>query len=136
MAKVTFEYGALNDLAAEFIQMDDTLKAEIKGVADEIGADLKANTVAALAAHRTKEPKHGTFFSDDVRSSVKANDKRASITVNGGKATGRLWFAVDNGHVAQNGKFVQGLHFTDDAYNGTDVTTPVDSLIDKVLGNG
>ena len=136
MAKATFEYSALNDLAAEFIQMDDTLKAEIKGVAGEIGADLKTNAVNALAAHRTKEPKHGTYFSDDVKSSVKANDKRATITVNGGKATGRLWFAVDNGHIAANGKFVQGLHFTDDAYNATDVTTPVDNLINRVLGDG
>ena len=136
MSKVTFEYSALNDLAAEFIQMDEKLKAEIKEVADTIGAELKTNTEAALVSHKTKEPKHGTYFYDDVKLKVKTNDKRASITVNGGKATGRLWFAVDNGHVAQNGKFVAGLNFTDQAYGWTDVSGPVDDLVDRILNNG
>ena len=136
MAKATLNYGALNDLAAEFIQMDETLKGDIKDVADEIGRDLKSKTESALATHKTPEPKHGTYFSDDVKLSVKVGEKRASITVNGGKATGRLWFAVDNGHIAKNGKFVDGIHFTDTAYNGTDVAGPVDALVDRVLGNG
>ena len=136
MAKATFEYGALNDLAAEFVQMDEALKDEIKSTAQEIGNNLKANTVSALGSHRTKEPKHGTYFADDVKMSTSVNDKRASIKVNGGKATGRLWWAVDNGHVAQNGRFVQGIHFTDEAYSKTNVERPVDDLIQRVIGNG
>ena len=136
MGKATFEYGALNDLAAEFVQMDAALKEEIRDTARDIGKELQSNTVTALDAHRTKEPKHGTYFADDVKMSTTVNEKRASIKVNGGKATGRLWWTVDNGHVAQNGKFVPGIHFTDEAYNKTNVEGPVDSLIQRVIGNG
>ena len=136
MGRYSFEYGALNELAAEFIQMDDTLKSEIKSTARSIGNSLKSNTETELAAHRTKEPKHGTYFADDVKLSVSAGEKRATITVSGGKATGRLWWTVDNGHVAQNGRFVSGIHFTDSAYNKTEVEAPVDSLIQGILGNG
>ena len=136
MARATFEYGALNELAAEFVQMDDALKAEIKATAQTIGRNLQTNTEAMLWAHKTKEPKHGTYFADDVKMSVSVNEKRASAKVNGGKTTGRLWWTVDNGHVAKNGKFVPGIHFTDDAYSLTDVEGPVDQMIQRVLNNG
>ena len=134
MARATFEYGALNELADEFVKMNDSLKEDIKDCATEIGNNLKNNTIEVLNNHKTREPKHGTYFADDVKMTTRANDKRASITVRGGKVTGPLWWTVDNGHVAQNGRFVPGIHFTDEAYGHTEVARPVDELIQRVLG--
>ena len=135
MGKYTFEYDAINDLANEFLKMDASLKSEITETAREIGSQLKNNVSGILSAHRTKEPKHGTYFSDEVRMRVNSSDKRTVITVSGGKQTGPLWWTVDNGHVAKNGKFVPGIHFTDTAYGQTDVTQTVDRMIQRVTKN-
>lgn len=134
MAKYQLEYGALNELADEILMMDDTLKSRIKETAQKIGKDLKANTERAIP--RSVKPTHGVHMADDVVLNVTAGAKKASITVKGGKRTGSLWFIVDNGHVAQNGKFVPGAHFTDKAYSQTEVQGPVDSLIQEILSNG
>lgn len=131
MGKYQLEYGALNELADELFAMDDTLKSRIKETANKIGQELKKNTESAIP--RAKKPTHGVHLADDVKMSVRVTDRKASITVNGGKKTGSLWFIVDNGHVAQNGKFIQGAHFTDKAYNSTDVEGPVDSLVQEIL---
>ena len=136
MGKYTFEYGALNDLAQEFLEMDEALKEEIKDTATLIGKNLRANTEGILAEHNLKEPKHGKHLADEVKMSVSVTDKRATITVKGGKQTGGFWWTVDNGHVAQNGRFIQGIHFTDSAYQRTEVEAPVDRMIQKVVGNG
>lgn len=134
MAKYQLEYGALNELADELLQMDDSFKARIKGVAQEIGERLKANTEKAIP--RSVKPTHGVHMADDVVLSVNSGQRKTSITVKGGKRTGSLWFIVDNGHVAQNGRFIPGANFTDKAYNATNVTEPVDSLIQEILKDG
>lgn len=131
MGNYQLEYGALNELAEEFIKMDDNLKSNIKEVATEIGEQLKRNTEAAIP--RASKPTHGVHLADDVKLNVKATEKKATITVSGGKKTGSLWFIVDNGHIAQNGRFVGGAHFTDKAYRATDVETPVNRFIQEIL---
>lgn len=131
MGKYQLQYDALNELSNEFLTMDNNLKSKIKGVATEIGQKLKRNTESAIP--RSARPTHGVHMADDVKMSVSVSDKKASITVKGGKKTGSLWFIVDNGHVAQNGKFVAGAHFTDKAYNATEVEGPVDKFIAEVL---
>lgn len=130
MGKYQLEYGALNDLTNELFEMNDKLKSRIKETATEIGQELKKNTEAAIP--RSAKPTHGTHLADDVKMSVKVTDKKASITVNGGRKTGGYWFIVDNGHVAQNGRFVPGVHFTDKAYNATRVAEPVNKLIEDI----
>lgn len=131
MGKYQLEYDALNQLAEEFVQMDVDLKSRIKNTATQIGQQLKRNTERAIP--RSIKATHGVHMADDVQMSVKVTDRKATITVNGGKRTGGLWFIVDNGHVAKNGRFVAGAHFTDKAYNATDVESPVDNLIQGVL---
>lgn len=131
MGKFQLEYDALNELSDEFLLMDKSLKSKIKGVAQEIGNKLKRNTESAIP--RSAKATHGVHMADDVKMSVSVGDKKTSITVKGGKKTGSLWFIVDNGHVAQNGKFVPGAHFTDKAYNATEVEGPVDKFIQEIL---
>ena len=131
MGKYTFEYDALNELSEEILLMDSTLKARIKSIATQIGNQLKKNTERYIP--KGKVPKHDVHMADDVKMSVKVTDKKASITVQGGSKTGPLWFIVDNGHVAKNGRFVAGLHFTDNAYNSTDVEGPVHALIKEII---
>lgn len=131
MGKYQLEYDALNELAEEFTVMNDDLKSRIKGTALQIGQQLKQNTERFIP--RGQIPKHEVHLADDVKMSVKVTEKRASITVQGGSKTGRLWFIVDNGHVAKNGRFVPGAHFTDKAYNSTDVAGPVDDLIQEII---
>lgn len=131
MGKYQLDYKALNELADEFVKMDDDLKMRIKDTTTEIGKNLRNNTIAAIPKGKTA--KHGVHLADDVKMSVRVTDRKASITVNGGKNTGGYWFMVDNGHVAQNGRFVQGAHFTDKAYNATEVSEPVDKLIQEIL---
>lgn len=131
MAGYQLNYGALNELAEEFINMDEILKANIKNTAQEIGKELKQNTEMAIP--RETFAKHGIHLADDVKMSVKTTNKKTTITVKGGNKTGKLWWTVDNGHVAQNGYFVPGVHFTDKAYSNTNVSGPVDDLIKGVL---
>lgn len=131
MARYQLEYDALNDLGAEFAQMDDKLLSRVQQTANKIGNQLKSNTERYIP--KGKKAKHGVHMADDVKLTVKTTTKKASITVKGGSKTGSLWFIVDNGHVAQNGKFVAGAHFTDKAYNATDVEGPVNNLIQEVL---
>jgi len=131
MGKYQLEYDALNELSKEFLMINDELKSKIKNTATEIGQSLKHNTEMYIP----KAPKatHGVHLADEVKMSVKVTDKKATITVNGGKKTGGYWFIVDNGHIAQNGKFIGGAHFTDKAYKATNVERPVDALISEVL---
>lgn len=131
MGKYQLEYDALNQLSNEFVIMDKSLKQRIKKTATDIGQKLKRNTEKAIP--KQGKAKHGVHLADDVQMSVSVNDKKATITVKGGKKTGSLWFIVDNGHVALNGKFVPGIHFTDKAYNATEVEGPVNNLIQEIL---
>lgn len=131
MSKCQLEYDALNDIAAEFGLMNNDLKSKIKSTATQIGQQLKQNTERFIP--RSAVAKHGVHLADDVRMSVSVTDSKASITVQGGSKTGGLWFIVDNGHVAKNGRFVAGAHFTDKAYNSTDVEGPVNNLIQEIL---
>lgn len=131
MGKYTLNYDALNQLGDELQGMNETIKSQIRDTATEIGRDLKRNTEQAIP--RALHPKHGTHLAEDVKMSVKVTDTNATITVNGGSKTGGYWFIVDNGHVAQNGRFVEGAHFTDKAYNATEVEKPVNQLIQEIL---
>lgn len=132
MAGYQLNYDALNELADEFKAMDDELKSSIKDIAKEIGNELKSNTEIFIP--REAVAKHGVHLADDVKLSVTSNDKKTTITVKGGKQTGGYWFIVDNGHVAQNGKFVGGVHFTDKAYENTSVLEKMDAFIQRLLG--
>jgi len=131
MGKYQLEYDGLSQLLDEFGQMDDVLKARIKDTATGIGQKLKSNTESAIP--RGAKAKHGTHLADDVKMSVKTTDTKATITVSGGKKTGGYWFIVDNGHVAKNGTFVAGSHFTDKAYRMTEVEEPVDRLVQEMM---
>lgn len=131
MSKYELDFSAVSSIMDEFGDMDKTFKSQIKETAQKIGQQLKKNTENAIP--RTVPPKHGVHMADDVRMSVKVTDTRTAITVQGGKKTGSLWFIVDNGHVAQNGRFVDGVHFTDKAYSATEVDAPVDKMIQELL---
>lgn len=126
----TLEYDALNELANEFDRLDANLKSNIEKVANEIGNDLKRNTEMAIP--KEKKPRHELHLADDVKLNVKVTDKAAKITVKGGSKTGGYWWIVDNGHVAKDGTFVPGAHFTDKAYQATSVSEKVDAMINEV----
>lgn len=125
------DYSAISNLVDEFGEMDKEFKSRIRQTARKIGQQLKKNTENYIP--REAVAKWGVHMADDVKMSVKVTDKKTSITVRGGKKTGSLWFIVDNGHVTRNGKFVPGVHFTDKAYNATEVEGPVDNLIQEIL---
>lgn len=132
MAGYDINYDGLNELSNEFLFMNNALKEDIREVAKEIGTELKRNTEASIP-RRAEGPKHGVHLADDVKMSVSVNDKKATITVKGGKKTGSLWWNVDNGHIAKNGKFVPGVHFTDIAHSSVDVEGHVNKLIENLV---
>lgn len=44
---------------------------------------------------------------------------------------------MDSGHFARDGKtWVPGVHFTDKAYQATDISAPVDELIKEIIRDG
>lgn len=132
--KYNLDYTALNDLADEIMAMPETIKEHIKPVAEEIGRTLKSNTEQVIP--RLPEPKHNIHLADDVKLTVKVDDKKAMITVKGGNKTGKLWWPIDAGHInAKNGKWVGGLHFTDKAYQMTDVEGPMEALIQEIVND-
>lgn len=133
MGKYQLEYDGLNELSNELLVMNNELKSKIKQTAKEIANDLATKTSQAIP--REAKAKHGVHLADDVKSSVSVSDKRASITVRGGSKTGGYWWIVDNGHIAKNGKFVNGAHFTDKAFQSVNVEGPVSELINEVLSN-
>lgn len=133
MAKYDLNYSEFERLGRVFDAMTVELKNEIKSAATQIGNQLKSNTEASIP--RGAVAKHGVHLADEVKMSISSNDKRTTITVKGGKKTGGYWWIVDNGHIAQNGKFVGGAHFTDKAYSMTNVDGPVQDMIDKVVSH-
>lgn len=133
MGKYQLQYDGLNELANELLVIDNDLKDKIKQTAKVIANDLELKTSEAIP--RSAKAKHGIHLADDVQSSVSVSNKRASITVRGGRKTGGYWWIVDNGHIAKNGKFVNGAHFTDKAFQSVDVEGPVNELIEEVMNN-
>jgi len=133
MAGYQCNYDGLNELYDVFMTIDADLKSQIKATAKEIGNSLKSHTESSIP--KATEPRHGVHLADDVVMSVSVNDKSAKITVKGGKKTGGYWWLVDNGHIATNNNFIPGAHFTDKAYQMTDVEGPVENLLNEVVRN-
>ena len=131
MGKYDLDYSEFEELEKEFAVMTDELVAQMKATAQGIGKELKANTESSIP--REAVAKHGTHLADDVKLTVSSNKKKTLITVKGGKQTGRLWWNVDSGHFATNGRWVAPVHFTDAAYKMTDVEGPIDAMLSKVV---
>jgi hypothetical protein len=109
---------------------DDTIKECLR----EIGKTIKGY-VRQYAPKRSK--KNQTHIIDDIKSSVKKSKTTGNyfVTVSGGPGSGYRWNWVNGGHVAANGRFVEGNHFVDKAEKACEpeVMTIVDKYIERAL---
>lgn len=112
--------------------LENQIQDKMKLAAMVIAGELQENTESVLREHDEKKPKHGVHLSEDVKKRIKTSSKGTIITVNGGSKTGKLWWLVDEGHIAQNGTFVPGIHFTDKAYRQTEVDEIIDNLLERL----
>lgn len=130
MAGYQLDYSGFNEIMDDIMEMADSLPEKIKPIAEEIGEELRLQTAQAIP--RGTVPKHDIHLADDVKCTVKSTNKNTVITIKGGAKTGGYWWNVDNGHIATNGRFVPGAHFTDTAYNAVDVEGPIDALLEDI----
>lgn len=127
-----FDFSELDNTTKEFYDMQKALEGEIKEIGQEIGQELKRNVEATIPVEEGN-PKHGTHAVDEVKVSVRKKKESIKITAEGGKVMGGYWWLIDNGHVAQDGTFVPGAHFTDKAYEMTDVEGRVENLLSRII---
>lgn len=103
----------------EKLEDEKTIKSCLKSVGEHIKQNVKR-----YAPKHSQNPSYSDFnkseykhILDDITFVVKKSKSAGQyyVSVKGGKTTGYKWLWVNNGHVAQNGTFVQGTHFVDKA---------------------
>lgn len=135
------------------IEYDDALKGIMEEV-EKVGINIDRNSSrtlsqigavvaveAARAAPRSEEdvyyykgkPYPNTHIKDDVEFKVKNKRKagRKYVSIGGGKKTYAKWHLASDGHVAENGRMVQGNHFVEKAVVNSE--EKVDAIVDTYL---
>lgn len=138
--KIEMDYkDAINDLQSRVNMLSEKTEANITGCLSKIGS-IVALTTGNTAKRSDKEyywskgeKKKNTHIADDVVYVVKRGRKTKSpyVTISGGSKTWPKWILANDGHVAENGKFVPGNHFVDKAARLSE--EKVDSVIDEFL---
>lgn len=139
--KPTISYqSAIEGINSEIVDMLDKMENGQKKVLAQIGETVAKN-VKEVAPESDAEyyyysgqKKLNVHIKDDVVYKVKHSRKAESnyVSVSGGSKTWRKWHLADEGHVAQNGRFVPGNGFVDKA---TIISAPaIDHIVDDMIG--
>lgn len=132
MSNYYFDFSVLEEASKEFTDMQKALESEIKEVGKQIGEELKTNTEICMPREKG-EPRHGIHADEEVTLKVSKGKNKVNVSVQGGTVMGKLWWLIDDGHVAQNGRFIGGAHFTDRAYEKTNSQSYIDELLQRII---
>ena len=77
--------------------------------------------------------RESVHIADDIEHRIKKarGTKELYVTISGGEKTWQKWLVVNDGHVAQNGKFVPGNYFADKAVLKAE--NEIDDIVDSFL---
>ena len=77
--------------------------------------------------------RESVHIAEDIEHRIKKarGTKELYVTISGGEKTWQKWLVVNDGHVAQNGKFVPGNYFADKAV--VKAENEIDDIVDSFL---
>jgi len=141
MANVKLDYkDAINGIRMDVAKMSVLMDKESGRALDEIGKVIEANVMMTAPVSDKEhyyykgEKRKNVHIADDVEKKIKKSKtyKGKYVSVSGGKDTWRKWHLANDGHVAQNGKFIPGNHFADKAEVMSE--DAIERIVDKALG--
>lgn len=120
-------------------KMDDKT---LKQVLRKVGQAMKKK-VLQYAPGKTQNPSYADFNQSEykhIREDITYKVRKSStgqlyVSVKGGKTTGYKWHWLNEGHIAQNGRFVPGTHFVDkaEASSADDINEAIDEFLEDIL---
>lgn len=135
-----FDYqDTLNGIFAEVNKIVENADRNINPVLNQIGSVVAVNVemVAPVSDedfyyYKGKKVSN-THIKDDVVYRVKKSRKMDCkyVSIGGGKKTWAKWHLANDGHVAENGKFVPGNHFVEKAVLKSE--DKIESLVDAFV---
>lgn len=139
-----FDYqNALGDIFTEVNKMVENADRNINPALNQIGAVVAVNveSVAPVSDedfyYYKGEKVPNTHIKDDVVYRVKKSRKMNCkyVSISGGKKTWAKWHLANDGHVAENGKFVPGSHFVERAVAKSEdkIESVVDAFVKGVV---
>lgn len=139
--KATIRYQkAVEEVNDEIVAMMDKMKISPHKALIQIG-EIVAQNVKIVAPESDQEyyyysgqKRQNVHIKDDVVYKVKYSLAAGHnyVSVSGGSKTWRKWHVVDEGHVAQNGRFIPGTAFVNEA---TIISAPaIDRIVDDMIG--
>lgn len=80
------------------------------------------------------EKRTNTHIADDVVYKVKNSrkTKQPYVSISGGKKTWPKWILANDGHVAENGRFIPGNHFVEKSAKASEPA--VEQIVDEFIG--
>ncbi len=80
-----------------------------------------------------RKKRESVHIADDIEHKIKKakGTKELYVTISGGEKTWQKWMVANDGHVAQNGKFIQGNYFADKAV--VKAENEIDDIVDSFL---
>lgn len=138
---ITFEYeDAITGIMKEVENLHVLAEKESKKALKKIGIAV-SSTVAMTAPvsdvehyYYKGQKKNNVHIADDVVYRVKKSRKAGLyyVSVSGGKNTWQKWHLANDGHVAQNGRFISGNHFVEKAEIKSE--QQIESIIEDFIG--
>lgn len=130
---------ALDDIAAEIYKLVEVADKNATPALKEIGGVVSTNVTRVAPVsdndyyYSKGQKKNNVHLRDDVVFKIKKSRKTKGkyVSISGGKSTWPKWHVVNDGHVAENGKFIPGKHFVEKAMNASE--SQIDSVIERYL---
>lgn len=141
-ANVSYEE-VLEGIHINVSRIQELTERGMKAALNKIGSAVKS-AVAMTVPVSDKESywykgnkKENVHIADDIEYKIKKakGTKELYVTISGGKETWSKWHVANDGHVAQNGKFIPGNYFADKAVvkAENEIEDIVDSFLQEVV---
>lgn len=120
-------------------RLQELTESGMKAALEKIGIAVKsAITMSVPISDKEfywyeKSKRENVHIVDDIEYKIKKakGTKELYVTISGGKRTWPKWHVSNDGHVAQNGKFIQGNYFADKAV--VKAENEIDDIVDSFL---
>ena len=129
----------IEDIQKNVARIQKYADSEVKPVLTEVGRTISA--VITLTApesdkeyyYRKGQKLKNVHISQDVVKKKKKSRTTKSyyVTVSGGKKTWRKWHLANDGHIAENGRYVRGNYFVERAEVKSE--SKVNTIVDNFL---
>lgn len=134
--------GALQGIEEDVEKLFKNAEADSKKCLNRIGTAVAHETTKDAEQIRSDndyywskgEKKQNVHIADDVVYKVKKSRKTNQnyVSISGGKKTWPKWILANDGHVAQNGRFIPGNHFVEQSVKNSE--NAVDQIVNEYVG--